>query len=81
MTTVTLDEIVCECCGCPFSVRPGAIDFSVHETTILCDMCRRNVSAGFLRVEYVRGRKRYRQWHPQPMTPGELLPEVKPFAA
>ena len=69
------EEIRCECCGVPSDLSPLTVTYAKDVTTILCAPCERLIDAGMLRPETIDGRLRYRQWHFQPMTPGDLLPD------
>jgi hypothetical protein len=78
METQRLEDVRCQCCGMPGDRAALTITGDIHgKVTILCSMCERLIDDGFLRPETVDGRTRYRQWHLQPMTPGELLDEPR----
>lgn len=65
----------CDVCGVPGDMKPLTLNMDRDgTTTIYCDLCAGLVDAGLIRAELVDGVLRYRQWHIQPMTPGELLP-------
>lgn len=75
--TINMLDYPCDCCGLSSSQSGRTIAFVIarEESSALCDLCERLIAEGLLRPETVDGELRYRQWHYQPMTPGELLPK------
>lgn len=81
MTEQTIDglDVPCDCCGIT-GRQGGRMTFtgrSGQPMKVLCDTCERLIKDGLLRPETQDGQLVYRQWHYQPMTPGELLPRFR----
>ncbi len=70
----TFDEIVCEVCGVPASLRALTATWSKDQQTIRCDFCQRLIDSGMIRPDVIEnGRQRYRRWNFN-WTEGDLLP-------
>lgn len=76
---MNLAEALCMCCGIDGEHANLTMEWgSWIEFECLCTVCQGFIRSGLVRREHdSRGRLRYRQWHFQPMTPGDLLPAVE----
>ena len=69
----------CDVCGVAWDERQVTIVSTIGgETTTTCSFCAGLIASGLIRPETGEdGSIVYRQWHMQPMIPGELLPRVE----
>jgi hypothetical protein len=65
----------CDVCGEDGSHRTLTVTSKCNGIVeCYCDFCEGLVRDGLLRPEMVEGKLRFRQYHPVPMQPGELVP-------